>query len=49
MKRKLHTVLVTMGILLAACSEPEVEKTVYLKDFLTPGAAETDGDRKSVV
>ena len=43
MKRKLHTVLVTMGILLAACSEPEVEKTVYLKDFLTPGAAETDG------
>lgn len=43
MKRKLHTVLAAMGVLLAACSAPEVEKTVYLKDFLTPGAAETDG------
>lgn len=40
MKRKLHTVLAAIGVLLAACSTPE--DTVYLKDFLTPGSAETD-------
>lgn len=28
--------------LLIACTTPESEKTVYLKDFLTPEAAETD-------
>lgn len=41
-KRNLQIVWALAVSLLIACTTPESEKTVYLKDFLTPEAAETD-------
>lgn len=38
----LKTCCAALAACFAACSAPESEKTVYLKDFLAPGAAETD-------